>query len=1004
MVFGFGPAKTKAFDTGGMKFDVLKRNLDQVADDLDLDSSAQIRWTAENGIYAKSGTRNVSGNALFGSDVYKRGEKFLGAHAEIARSINLAFDFTLHEGKPIGDYLVDNLLKVRVQEESSATDIDDLDEAELQRRKQSIYLRRSDLEILQAQINTIRNRQLAEVIRPGGRFVDARDEIARSINFNFDFALLEGKTIGDHLVDNLLRLRMEQAMGRPITDDIDEGELERVRQNIYLSDGDLDELQKEIDATRRNSIHLIDRSDRLTSSVGYVHGKQTDAAIEIGTEALLKSAERDILAQKKRDVSDRDFQENREKYEEEAKKEAQKILRRVGMKTITDDEGNNVHRLAGGLTKGNAEKVSLLLHFDGVTDLNTTAIRLSTALPSKINVGSARLFALDKKLDGLLPHFGAEETRPQLENDLDDCQLPEVLEELCAIRDEIRTTVQENRNLMLDLKKMSFPDDVTNWKTRQKKYDCLAANIKKMDNALARLNVFVEAHPIRRGLPLYECLKHTFNTAQEFCLETLALADYIRPLIQPEDYKATQPRPFHMSLPGLAAVRRSSYFEELVDAGLNHQAEAPEILFKADSTDEEVYSNLIRMHNQRIQRIKDRKRRRRYLDLANRGPKHLSKSDRKFVREYHQDLCRAFNDNENLAGDIERRQKILGETDARTTGAASIDQQLYAANVQRNALLFLIHPHLVPLQTPEREALRVNCKALEAAFDDLGFWQSQLADAGFRRAEKLQEGENRISDEIENTIKLNNTLVSRVFDLVKNGKLDGASRRKISNDLWANFASLVVVKQRLEALRSGLVEGPIVKSAERALEKLDEYIVKVHGLAYALSTKDIREDCQNGLSAYPRSAIDNFDRERIKKGFIGTENHKIKDYAKELDENNAEKDLAEAYLGELEAISGHRFELDQVPSEQHREIRIKMLRDRLIPDLNKALEKNAELSVKFRGYNFDMEYDPNTREADIVARLAFDRTNLQRLRLNAYMMLESERRQMQPGADAVVGM
>ncbi len=739
MRFGFGPAKTTAFKTDGMRFDALKRKLDKRIKELNgpedaandqagakvLDGSAQIRWTAKNGIYVKKGTWNTKGWDPFGSDILERGDKFLGARDEIARSINLTFGFTLNEdGQLIGDYLVDSLLKERVRNEMGAEDIANLDDAELQRRKQNIYLRLDDLDELQQKVDEIRDRELAQqfdqAIEQGAKWGAVRDQIIQSINKRFDFAEYKKQSIGYHLVDELLE---RKAANIP---NLNEAEKELRKQNFDLRREDLQELQQKIDDFKHHPERLeipqaIDPLTlTLTASVGYLHGGQSKIAVQAGTEALLKSAERDILAQKKGDVSKEDFEANSEKYEKEARKMARRILIRLGMTTERDQwkSGNvdETNTLEGGLTWRNAANVSFSLHLNGVTDLETMALLQSTTLPGKINTIGNRLFALDKELHNHLPN------------------LPKDWDDLSTIRDQIRKVVSENRGLMLELKKMSYPDDVINPAKRQEFYNRLAANIENMDAVVKQLYDLLQEGGIDKGLPFWSDIEKAVDIAEEICLETLALASAVYPRIRAKSGDRNKPQPKHIELPGLTAWHHvTDNFKGRVGKALDQGLKAPDILFRADSTHQKNYSNAITRYNKRLQRLKNgrewyhknkSREEKQKTNVVWQPPKSLVKEDPD--TEYRLDLISAFQENEELAGAIRRRQMILGETgdfkrrvgkkddeniydqsgsdllginrqsiaNREKTGADLINDEMDVLKEQRRALILLLYPNL----------------------------------------------------------------------------------------------------------------------------------------------------------------------------------------------------------------------------------------------------------------------------------------------------------------------
>lgn len=157
---GFFTVKTKGFQTEGLNFQALKGKLEKQVEDKKLDDDAQLRWSGAKGLYAKSGTWNVSGYVPFGSGVILRGDKFLAARQEIARSINLAYGNRIINGEFAGDYIVDQVLEARAREELGLAPDERGNQQEIENKKGMLHLRVKDLKRIEKEIVALRDNRL----------------------------------------------------------------------------------------------------------------------------------------------------------------------------------------------------------------------------------------------------------------------------------------------------------------------------------------------------------------------------------------------------------------------------------------------------------------------------------------------------------------------------------------------------------------------------------------------------------------------------------------------------------------------------------------------------------------------------------------------------------------------------------------------------------------------------------------------------------------------------
>ncbi len=621
----FDPAKTVGLDidTNGMSFTKLTAMLGEQIKKHGLDKTAQVLWSPDNGLYVTDGLRNGIGRGALGSGIVKLGEKYLAGRDEIIRSINLSYGFALHQGKLIGEHVVEELLADRAREEAETAP-------------------------------------------------------------------------GEKLSPEKLRLG---------------------RRHICIQFQDLRTLQTKIDAITDGQIEPLNESDqqRLALSVGYMRARQTHGSVAKGTAALLEAVTEDLIEHRKSKMKPSKLTANSRTHRDEAEKEAKQILYRMGMKTITQDDAE-VHHLPGGLSPVNVDKASLWLHAGDVIDVNTMTMLQCTDLPRHINNGGDRLLALNNKLDQQITLLSIETARQRLSNRIGGAELVRKTKDFDRAKREIRAAVEESRSIIRELKLIPYPDGMIDWDNRQRFYDSLAGNIAKMDDVIHRLHVLLESGVFARERRGAANISKTCDIAQQHCIEAVALASAVRPLIHSKGSKRSVSRPFYLSLPGLTAYRRKDYFSRLIDRGLSYEADAPNALFEADITDEDAHILIASVHNTRIKAIKGQYKE--YLRLIEAKRILFRREESAFAGTFRAKLKSAIQDNEKLTNAIRFRQKVLGEF-----GNKSIENEVEAAEEQRSALMFLLYPNLtnapfdtVPL-APVSNIIAEDVSGAECHFD-----------------------------------------------------------------------------------------------------------------------------------------------------------------------------------------------------------------------------------------------------------------------------------------------
>lgn len=606
-------AKTSGFQTDRMTFSTLRKTLAWQKTNKGLSDDAKLRSTAKKGLYVKDGISRKGFSFCgfhFRGPLIERGNKYLKARNDIARSINLSYGNLMYEGQLLGNYVIDQLLTERAQQESAAASENGVaDPEDVKRRKGNMSLRYRDLETLQAKIDEVK-------------------------------AKLDEK--GTYVVG-------------------DEGQ-----------------------------------NKKLPSSIGYMRGRQSYEAVGAGTQALIQSLTSDFLAHERSTQEKAFFNNNQGLLRKRAKLDAIKTLKMMGMKVHKTDKGKELFYLPGGLTPQNVVRAENSLADKGIgSNSNTRALLSLAELPSKINAHGDALLELDRELYALASDCNANEARATLEfslmqeHDYPPKEASKCREQLKKIEADTHKLVEENRDLVRELQSLSYPGDLLDDDNKRAElYRKSVANLKKMDQIVSELDIVYTQYKIAPTSAISKAASNMFDTAQDFCTETLALAANIYP--ETDYLEAVEPKPSDIRFPGLNNHWRRTHYDSIVEEGLSYKAKAPDILFQDDSTGENNLNRRIAEHNTRIRYLSLYKEQ--YFKLKLGAPEILrGRLNKTFYENYQENLNRAIRDNDMISENISRRQNILG------IGANDeINIQLKAAKKQHNALMLLLHPNLAP--------------------------------------------------------------------------------------------------------------------------------------------------------------------------------------------------------------------------------------------------------------------------------------------------------------------
>ncbi|MEM9618038.1 MAG: hypothetical protein AAF936_08770 [Pseudomonadota bacterium] len=1038
----FFTVKTAGFQTAGLKFRNLKDKLDKQVKKEKLGQDAQLRFTVGKGLYAKSGTWNVSGNAPFGSGVVLRGNKFLAARAEIARSINLAYGNFQINGELIGDYVVDQVLEARARQQLGLAPEDVGDRRQIENRKGTLYLKVSDLAQIEAKIKEIKQKS------------------------------------------------------RP---------------------------------SRRRKVQ-----PQLASSVGYIRGvAQTGAAAEKGTQMLIDAVADDIAAHrwakmdaKKLDkLSDDDRNEAYHKIYADAEAEARRLLRRHGMRTFNRGHMENereIHVLEGGLTASNIADIRSSLHRKGVDHRNVSALLQATQLPRHINNCGDRLNELKQQVEKSALALLQNPIHENIALDVGSNRMNRNSGSFHEVFKAIKKAADENRSIILDLKKMSYPEDLNNTDLRQEKYNQLIENIERMDQSLVLLNGHLRdsTQPFNEGA--VDAISNLVDVTQQFCLETLELAGGIHPMLPASDTVKKRELPFRVRLPGLMAFRsQEGGIRVGIKNGLAGEIKAPDSLFQSDSTGRSSIRTMIKQHNALIGKIHDQCFI--YLDLIEQGKRNFGPDDRAFVNKYRDRLLRAIWDNERLTQVMQRRQKILGQNLSQ-----ELNGEIQRAKAQRQSLLHLLYPRLtharrgqnvsaiLARQAPGKEPLlsgangshnieesrghaagrAVNASSPNArpeqmqphdnigqqelspdsALDNIGIerglafvddidvqnvnhvefdlesidyypwrqiedsaradavfltkvhnesslWLDELNSNEFKKAESLSKGQRPLYEITKDSIENNEAAVGYMnFRIEHDDLFKENNQNTVQKKLWASLEDLLKAKERLVAfiemqrnkISSGEFDNDLnakqlaqenIEKVQTTLVGIEKLITVTHSAAYTLTPHDRPHRVENGMKIYPPTLAVTFNPKNVDRFHIDGKNHDVALYSDNENIGRLQQPAGKVsissqqrtkdYQESLNAIHKSLNNVAKVMPDVHRQRRMLIVDQQLIPTLDNALNKNTDVMIMFKDKDFQndvlaLEILTKDQIGEIINRLAQDRLNIEQLRLETFVLLHRD--------------
>ncbi|MEM8988094.1 MAG: hypothetical protein AAGC95_15360 [Pseudomonadota bacterium] len=664
----FFTVKTKAFDTAELNFSKLKEKIDKQVEKKKLGGDAQLRFSAGKGLYAKSETWNVHNLDPFGSGELERADKFRAAREEVAQSVNLSYANQRVNGQLVGHYVVDQILEERARAQLGLAPDDVGDRKQIENVKASLHLRYSDI-----------------------------NEVATRIT-----AL---KTQGKIIKDGRVKLHEGHV---PNTD-------------LMSSVGYLGGRWRTQEMAERETRKLID-----TMVTDLVEHKWAKAMSPKAREALRAS---DTLADKEK------YHEFDKKFHGDAEAEARSLLHHyVGMKTYYRghmEEEEELHAVKGGLSTENVAKVGLALRLQGVKDDNVSALLQSVDLPRHINDCGVRLADLKVQLEQSVIALEDSAMSQELEYRIGANNAGTISRDLADVAGAIQRSTDWNRESVLMLKEMSFPDDVTNPEVRRRHYNRLIKNIEDLDIALGTLNNIALRHQSAFANVAQETISNMVDAALDYCAETLELASGVYPGPPPaeaghmkrrssSDDDFDRPRPFRLCLPRLMLNATSDEIDTKINKGLDAYFKVPLILFEREERDSMELADRTSYHNIRI--LNMNKEYEKYRRLVVKDDEALSNDDKAYINNFRKNIITALRDNEKFTELLQRHQAICG-----AALDNEIDGQLEQAKAQRNALLLLLYPRLTQTDEDFNPLIQIEeDRGLIANDDPLNVMQPQL--------------------------------------------------------------------------------------------------------------------------------------------------------------------------------------------------------------------------------------------------------------------------------------
>ena len=547
------------------------------------------------------------------------------------------------------------------------------------------------------------------LLNRGVKYLAAREEVARSINLTHGFHIHEGQWIGDFVIDRVLSERAEaqarevlhakMPLGEQIPWDELQAEIARQKKTMTLQFNDLASIQDKLDAISRQGALRPPVGDaeraRLINSVGYLSAApKSGRALIQGTEQIVRAIAQDFIDVEHRKGDASSYYERPDALRSYAYEKAWRILKKLGLEKQRID-GERTSILPGGLTRSNVERVRKEIRKEDIPARNLLALLHSADLPKAIYESGQRIMDECSSLNRAVTALTSEEANQQLERMYDPFTKKNVAEQLKAAKSDILNLTANNRIILRDLKRLSFPADLDNDDARIDLNARLMHNIAILNGRLKELNAVAEPELKYLVRPLDKAIAEVFTAAQLYCSETLKLADAVSPRKPALRVGLQEARPFDMQLDGVMSYGNpngfgdQSPYDVIISDGLSRKLEPPDILFQAADDNTDTLDRLRSMQSHRLDYIHGEYRQ--YLDLVGSKESHCFTADEhQSISMFQATIANALKDNERITHQIKQRQKIFGQTENR-----SVNIQLRYARHQRNALLLLLYPRQV---------------------------------------------------------------------------------------------------------------------------------------------------------------------------------------------------------------------------------------------------------------------------------------------------------------------
>ena len=326
--------------------------------------------------------------------------------------------------------------------------------------------------------------------------------------------------------------------------------------------------------------------------------------------------------------------------------------------------------------------------------------------------------------------------------------------------------------------------------------------------------------------------------------------------------------------------------------------------------------------------------------------------------------------------------------------------------------------------TSTKRQVALDLAMLSDVYEDDFHWLDRLDSNGFKKAERLQEGQKHIHEEVKAASGRNASALKTVITSLDDGSLAETSARNPAQEaLWQSLGMRIKLNDKLiqflatqrERRTNGDLSGSdsekkladdSISKVRTTLRNIDQLIAGTHSVAYALSSPEQRDSVKQGMLFYPRSLVVNTPLDILDKYPVFANNlKKLNEYAQaetasaylqNVDsEYVSNQGLAKGFLASLNEVQHTLDDLKQVQSEAHRSARINVLENQLIPQLDNALKRNSDVSEMFK----DKDFVENVVQEQIIAEsdlelvqsdLKLVRSNLENLRLNALILLRGE--------------